>query len=415
MFLKNKSLTDVFYVAILQGTNILIPVIITPYLLSVLGPGNYGIFSYALAVVQYYILFVDFGFNITATQRISVMRHNPGVVSETFFGIIFIKLLLTVLCWIINISIVLNLPNVGIYKDSIDIMFLMVLGNALFPMWLFQGLGKIKMLTIINLISKACVFPLMFFFIKTSDQFLLAAKFQAYIYFYSSILSYILIFRYKLIKFKLFIPTFDYIRKAVSESFPIFLANVSVSVYTTLFIIILGIFATSDKVGYYSAAEKIIRAICVLIYIPVNQVFFSRISFETTHNIDNAKRLFKKLYNIMLITMSVISIMLFLFSTPIVQLLGKSYAQASVLLKILSPVPLFITLGGVCGQLGLLPFGFKTFYQKAYLQASILAVIVVFILTYFFKETGTAVSLLLTEIIVFYLMYKKVKATKIMA
>lgn len=406
---RKNAIVDIIYIAILQGTNLLIPILITPYLINVLGASNYGIFSFSLALIQYYILFVDFGFNLSSTNRISVVRNDQNEIDTIFWSTLTLKVLFTIICWSINFLILSIFTQLEVYKKSINLMFLMVIGNAFFPIWLFQGLEKIKTLTIINAISKLFVFPVMFFWVKTKSDFLLAVKIQSYIYLYSSLLSFLLIYRYKLITFKIIIPKLKSLKTEFFESVPIFLSNLSISLYTILYVIILGFFATPKEVGYYSAAEKIIRAICVLFYMPVSQVYFPKISYLVKNDAFQAKSILRKLIKFVGIITLCIGIVLFICSNWIVSLIGNGYDKAAELLIILCPLPLFISMGGIYGQLGLLTFGFKKLYRQAYFSSSILALVVGLGFTYFFKETGTSIALLITEVTVCYLMFKKVK------
>ena len=62
---------NIFSLYVLQGSNYLIPLMVFPYLVRVLGPAEYGRIGLATTVVQYLCLFVDFGFNLTASRAIA--------------------------------------------------------------------------------------------------------------------------------------------------------------------------------------------------------------------------------------------------------------------------------------------------------------------------------------------------------
>lgn len=58
-----------------------VPLIMVPYLVRVLGPAGYGAVAFAQGFINYLMLFVGYGFDLSATRKISVMRENLAAVS----------------------------------------------------------------------------------------------------------------------------------------------------------------------------------------------------------------------------------------------------------------------------------------------------------------------------------------------
>jgi O-antigen/teichoic acid export membrane protein len=88
--------------------------------------------------------------------------------------------------------------------------------------------------------------------------------------------------------------------------------------------------------------------------------------------------------------------------------LKGDYEGLDVIFKIMAIVPFFVALGGIFGQLGLLALGNekdKKNYQQVYIIAGITALISIFISIPLFGAIGAAVSLLITEVVVFGLMF----------
>ena len=67
---KEKKIIVKNYVALLfiQGANFILPLIILPYLVRVLGSEKYGLVMIAQSVALFLTIVVDFGFNISATN-----------------------------------------------------------------------------------------------------------------------------------------------------------------------------------------------------------------------------------------------------------------------------------------------------------------------------------------------------------
>lgn len=77
---------NVIYLAVVQGSNYLLPLLTFPYLVRTLGPENFGIFGFCQATMLYMIMFVEYGFNLTATQSIAKAADSKDKVTSIFLG-----------------------------------------------------------------------------------------------------------------------------------------------------------------------------------------------------------------------------------------------------------------------------------------------------------------------------------------
>ena len=135
--------------SILQISNYIFPIITLPYLVRVLGPEKYGLVNFATAFAAYFTIITDYGFNLSATQEISVNRENPNRISEIFSSVFTIKMLLFLFSSVIFSGIILFVP---IFNENIILFvvtFFSVLGTALFPLWFYQGMERMKYILII--------------------------------------------------------------------------------------------------------------------------------------------------------------------------------------------------------------------------------------------------------------------------
>ncbi|ECU5742199.1 hypothetical protein APM49_21805, partial [Salmonella enterica subsp. arizonae serovar 40:z4,z23:-] len=131
----------------LQLCNYIMPVIIIPIIISHIGLANYGELMYITSIYQVSSLFIDFGFTYTAPVMASRYRDNEYKLQQYYSEIIFIKFVL----FTVVISGVLSLTFLGILNLTpiyILSIFLCALGNVLTPLWLFQGIGDFKLLSI---------------------------------------------------------------------------------------------------------------------------------------------------------------------------------------------------------------------------------------------------------------------------
>lgn len=401
---SKKELVDAFYLVILQGVNLLLPIIIMPYLMVTLGANQYGYIGFSQSMITYLILIVDFGFNLSATKRIALVHDDKVELSRIFYSTLFAKIILLLFCFII-FAAVLSIRVFEQYSLALICSFPMVIGSAFTFFWMFQGIGKIRHIAIINTVSKIMILPLIFIFVKRPDDYPIAALIQSSVYVLTGLISCLYLIKLNIIhRVKI---SMNNIKLEFKESFPLFLSIASTSIYCQLFVVILGVVSTPAVVGKYSAAEKIMRALCTIFYVPISQAFFQKVSILSQHDYLKAKKTFHKVIFLTVAIMIMAFLVLFVGGDFISDFLGKEYVGLNTLLKIFSLAPIAIGVGGVLGQLGLVALGnyrTKILFQRVYFIVAPVSLILVVILAPIFMEVGAAWALVITEYLVFLLM-----------
>ncbi|MCQ2350845.1 MAG: flippase [Paludibacteraceae bacterium] len=402
--LKQQEFRDVFYLVLLQGLNYIAPILVFPYLMAVLGAEKFGYISFSLAVCQYLMLIVDFGFNLSATKKVALAKNNQEALNKIFTDTLNAKAILLAISFVFLV-ILSVIPEFAVYRTTMFIMFLIVIAYTFSFVWLFQGLGQIRLVSIVNTVSKLSILPLCFIFVKSPDDFLIAALIQSSVYIASTVISIGIIKNKHWVKYTP--STKQGIREELNDSFPLFLSIAATSIYTACFIIILGYFAPPAKVGQYAAVDKLMRAFCFLILSPILQAFYPKISAMSKERREDAVELAKKLLFVVLAGMIALQLAMFFGSPIAIKYLGNDYAESDILFKIMSFAPIFIGVGGVMAQLFLLALGGekeKKHYRNIYLCAGVIALVSVFSLTPAWGAIGTTISLLITELFVCILM-----------
>lgn len=417
-----KEIKDIiknsFYLYLIQGLNYLLPLISLPFLLIKLSTESFGRYSFAFAFAQFIILFVDFGFNLSATKKIAENSEDAIFVKRTFWNIIGIKLCFLMVATIFAVLLSLTIDKLYIYKEGIWIALITVLGTVLFPIWWFQGLNKMKLLSVINATSKLLTFPFLFILVRRPED----ANIAIFIQSSSMLLAGLLSIGYLFTRYRsyflgqFFSRNFSDYWVEVKASWPIFLSNSSISLYTNSLTLVLGIFSTTYQVGLFGAMERIVRVVCFGILGPVNQACFPILAKLKQTDFRKAKMLFKLIFYVMLLIMTITFFAFYLAEDYLFFRFFNSFQTAEKQLLLLFMAMIFpIALGGICGQLGLLALGndqHKRKFANVYMVVGVFSIPLSVAAIYFFNIYGAVYSMILVEMTIFISLFYLVKKYK---
>lgn len=169
---KKRLIDNIFSIGALQLIMYVFPLITAPYITRTIGVENYGLVAFANAFIQYFILFVDYGFELSATQKISQNTHNSKNLSNIFSSVIFAKIILFCISTILVVILTLIVPKLHNNALLIFFCFLTLVGNILYPVWFFLGVERMRYITYLNILSRSIFVILLFVFIKKADDYL---------------------------------------------------------------------------------------------------------------------------------------------------------------------------------------------------------------------------------------------------
>lgn len=383
----------------LQFASYILPLITLPYLTLVLGPEKFGLTQYAISLITYFQFFTDYGFNLSATRELAICRDDNQKISQIFSSVMFIKLCLCILSFIILLLIVMFIPKFNEDSYVYILTFGMVIGYMLFPTWLFQGLEYMRYTSILNIIGKIVFTVLIFIFIHDTTDYMLVPLINSLGYILVGILGiYIALTKFNI---KITIPSIRDIKYHLREGWYVFISTIAINMYTTTNTFLLGLLTNNTLVGYYSIAEKIILAVTGLLN-PISQALYPFIS-RTVKTDDKTRSIefIRKITKIMTLVGIVLSAGLFIFAKPIILLLfGQSYVNSVIILQIISIVPLAVSLSTVFGVETMLTFNYKKAFTSIVMIGGIIDIVLGIILITLMKEIGIAISFATTEIFI---------------
>jgi len=314
-------LNNFFSLTLLKALTYLLPLITFPYLIRVLGVEKFGLVMFAQATMYYFEILVDFGFNLSATREVALNAKNKSKLNEIISSVFSIKLVLLIISGLLLLLILSVIDR--FYDESLIYYysFLKVIAFAFFPVWFFQGIEKMKYVTIINIISKLIFTILIFVFIQSETDYLLVPLVNGFGFMIGSLVS--LYYVFKRFNQSFVFNKFTIIKQSFIDSSMFFLSRLSVSLYTSSNILMLGLVASNVMVGYYAIAEKLYMVLRNL-YQPIVQVIYPYIS--KSKNV----KFFKKLYPGVVILNFIGVYILWVFAPELIYLVSNEHFVESI-------------------------------------------------------------------------------------
>lgn len=407
MFIKYSRLIESFLsLSALNALNVLLPLITLPYILRVIGPAYYGIYTYIFVLVQYILLVSTYGFNFSATKQVAQCRNDKKELNRILNSVILCRLLLA----FISIGFIILFSSLLLKTEESLYMFLggcgIVLGDIFIPVWLFLGIEKMRYVTIVNTISKGICAILIFIVIREPKDYVYIILLNSLGYVLAGACS-IMFVTYS-IGLRLFIPRWKDVIFQFREGFVLFGSTVCMDMYRNANVFILRFFVNDAAVGLYAAAEKVIKGIQMLVS-PISQALFPHLSYKFKEGTlsSNISILYKVSRNFFPF-LFVVTLLTFFFSDKISDIIGgPNFSQISLLIRIMSPVILFGGLNYILGIVGMVNMKMQGYFLKAVFLSGILSISMVLIGARFYESLAAAFSISFSEILLFLLcLYK---------
>ncbi|WP_314357654.1 flippase [uncultured Veillonella sp.] len=404
-----QLIENIFSMVSLRALEYILSFLLVPYLLIILGPERIGEIAFMQGWLSYASLIINYGFNLTAPRALAEAEPSQYsyLFSKYFWATNILGLVVTIIVGIIfSIMTFVNLQA--------DIWLLLalysgVLGNMLFPIWFYQGIQRMRFITIISLSSRLISMICIFIVVKESSDYIWAGLFQSVPSLIAGIISLILLSKqYKgLFKF----PNFGSIWKAYQEGWQIFLSSFVINLYTGTTVVILGILTNNTVVGHYTAADKLIG--CVRRFISAcNNAIYPHIIATLKVNVEKGLRFLYSQLLVYIIMGSIVAIVFIMFSDQIIYLLlGGKYLSSVPIFEILAILPLLISASNVLGAEMMLAFKLDNIFSRILMFGAIINTLAIFPLTSQFGAVGTAWTQVITEgsitLIMAIVLYKK--------
>ena len=387
---------NTLWLYLVQISGYLLPFLTLPYLARVLSVEHFGQIAYAQIITWNFVTLTEYGFNLTATRDVSVQRHEPERLSAIFNAVMAAKLLLTLVGLVILLGLTALVPHFRDLRPLLLMSFGSVLGYALFPTWLFQGLELMRHVALRDLTAKSITVILLFALVRSDADFLWAAAVQSAGLALAGLVGICWVPRLTPVRFAR--PAWSEIMLALRTGWPPFLFGGISALSYSLAVTLVEWKGLTAEIGYFNAAQRITSVFRTLPGV-IATALFSRLSYQAAQDEQALVRFVDKYWKIFAAPFLVLAVIVTLaapWGTPL--FLGEKYVPSIVPLQILSWGPLFLSWGHFYSTYYMLPRRHDQAWMRLAIGCSVIGNLCLLPALWFTRgATAMALSLTFTE------------------
>lgn len=249
---------NIAYLYVIQLLRLCLPLALLSILTKVLTGAQYSVYVYTLACASWLSIFVEYGFNISATRRIATGTELLGtrnVILQTQAA----RLLLVAMSVIFLVWAVLGSSVFSLYPEWALSAWLVGVMTGLTPNYYYQALSRLKLLALLEVGSGVLSVSVVLLLIQGPEDFWRLCTLLVLM----RLLIWQVLERQMLKNHSLSWSDSFRIRhgmESLKDGWKIFLVQVAGSLYTSFNIVLLGGVSTAYAVAVYGSSERLIRA-----------------------------------------------------------------------------------------------------------------------------------------------------------
>ncbi|HLJ49459.1 MAG TPA: flippase [Bryobacteraceae bacterium] len=371
----------------------IVPLISIPYLARVLGPAGWGKVAFITAIAEFLVIAIEFGFNISATREVARNRDCPNKCGEIMAGVLGAQAVLALVgaAAVMLLTRALPLLNGETALVAGGVFYGVMQGFA--PLWFFLGLERMRLSSALEVAGKFGMLGGLLLFVHSPADGWKVMALSGIAPGITTIAALALAYR----TIPLHRPTIALVRSALRMGWPMFLFRSAESLYGVANTFLLGLFTGPEIVGYFASAEKMSKAAYGLLN-PIRDAIFPRLSHLAARGHEAAAPLARIGAAIMISGGLLLGGGMFVAAPWVTKLLmGSAFEPAVTALRILSVLPLLLSITNSVGMQWLLPFGKDAVVNRIILSAGVLNVCLSFLLAPRFLHAGMAWAVVSSE------------------
>jgi O-antigen/teichoic acid export membrane protein len=405
---KQSLFKNVASLGIMQIANYALPLITVPIISRIIGPDKFGVINYAASFMVYFNLLIAYGFDLTATRRIAKDPQNQELKNEVFSQVQSAKYILFFVSALLFAVCLFTVPLLATEKTVALCSFMICMGTVFTQNWLFQAMQDLPRVAILNFFGKLIFTMLVIYLVKEKSDYIWQPLITGLVHILISLLTFFWAIKKYNLNFH-FIGWSNVIDVLLKER-TVFFSIIVINLYTTTNIVVLGLLQDESAVGFYTAGQKLVEVIGMVLLLPLSQSLFPVVGFafsqSRAHGIDVVQRIVPV---IVILTLGLIVAMYCIGPLFLLWFYGEKFLPAVTVFKVAAPIPMLLALSNLFGIQVMLNLGMDKAFFKITAYGALFGFLLNVLMVNVFGYVGTAWNLLIVELYITLAMYVYLK------
>ncbi|MCM1087058.1 MAG: flippase [Muribaculaceae bacterium] len=369
------------------------PLIIFPYVSRILGTEQLGRYNFSNSVISYFILIADAGVKTYAVREGAKIRNNKKEITKFSNEVFSINLYTTLFSYLCLILVLFFSVKVRSYGEIIIVLSFQIILITLGRSWLFNIYEDFFYITIRNICFQIISMILLFCIVKNSNDVFKYAIIVTVAAVGNEVLNMFISRKYSRIHF-----AFSINKEHIKPLIYLFSTTLSITIYQSSDIIMLGFIGTDYNVGIYSVSVKIYNILKQLVA-AILFVTIPRFSYYLGKKLyDEYQNLFTKVFNFLTLVLLPASVGLIMVSQEVILLFAGQAYRESVLSLILLSIAMILNLYSyMLGYCVILPNGEEKYFFWITLFGAIVNISLNIIMMPVYLQNAAAFSTIVAE------------------
>lgn len=353
--IDRKILHNISYLGVTNVANLIIPLVVLPFITRVLGPAQFGQYAWAVSAGTLLGLICDFGFNWSAAREVAIHKEDrqrtAAIVAEAYM----VRGLLFSLALLVIIALWSQLPHSAGVGAVLSFVPLIAFCNLLTPPWLFQGLEQFRIVVFSSMFGRLAGVIGIFALVRQPEDVGLAIGLTAA----GAMLPGLVTFRFLARHYGdvLRLPTIAAVKARLASAWRIFAADLVIQIYTMAQTFLVGLLGGPVAAAQYNIGDRCLNAGKGFLA-AITQAAMPRVANLAVTDPAAGMRLIRR---VMLMAGSVGLagglVMAFGADMLVMWVFGPDFMESARVLRILSPVPILVGVGSCFSSLYMFNYG----------------------------------------------------------